>query len=70
MQSTLDCKVCRNDRQCKTKFLSEISNGTKTVNDFAVGLSYDNIKLKPYTVDGGVVLKPTPFEIKGVKTKG
>lgn len=51
----------------KQRFLSEIADGTKTVNDFAVGLSYDSIKLKPYTVDGGVILVPTPFEIKGRK---
>lgn len=53
----------------KERFLSEIKAGTKKVKDFDVGLSYENVKLKPCVVEGGVILKPTPFEIKGRKVK-
>ena len=60
-----DIKCAGMPQNVKDVFLDEIANGTKTPDDFAVGLHYDNIKLRPVTVDGGVLLKTTPFEIRG-----
>lgn len=60
-----DIKCAGMPQNVKDVFLDEIAKGTKVVDDFAVGLHYDNIKLRPVTVDGGVLLKTTPFEIRG-----
>ncbi len=48
----------------KEVFLKDIESGEKTPDDFDIGLSYDNLKLRPKTVEGGVILCTTPFSIK------
>ena len=48
----------------KDFFISEIESGVKTPDDFDYGLTYENLKLRPKTVDGGVILCPTPFTIQ------
>lgn len=60
-----DLKCAGMTQEVKNKFLSDLATGEKTLQDFDIGLSYPNLKLAPKTVDGGVVLYPRPFTLKG-----
>lgn len=51
----------------KNKFLEEIEAGEKTIDDFDFGLRYDDIKLQTKTVNGGVILVPTKFELEDTR---
>lgn len=60
-----DIKCAGMPNNVKEVFIKEMSEGAKTPEDFKIGLSYDNLKLRPKTVNGGVILVATPFSIKG-----
>lgn len=47
------------------KFLKNVEDGTMNMNDFKIGLKLKDCNLKAKTVDGGVLLVPNGFELKG-----
>lgn len=54
-------------QKCKERFLEDVENGKHDIDDFGIGLAYPasaNIKLRPKSVKGGVLLIGTAFEIK------
>ncbi len=47
------------------KFLKNVEDGTMTMKDYKIGLKLEDCNLKAKTVDGGIILVPNGFELKG-----